>query len=139
MKKHSLSLISAVILLIFGLFACGNKDAEQAKKLEEEASKIHDEVMPITFKIRDLRDSVLKKAEAIKDSTRKDRGVSVANEIQDADNSMDEFMNKLGDAMNLEENDEAKIKVFTELKSEGEIVKKKTLDAKYKAEEYLKK
>jgi protein subunit release factor A len=139
MKKNYFSLIPALLLLIFGLFACGNKDAEQAKKLEEDASKIHDEVMPITFKIRDLRDSVLKKAEAIKDSTRKDLGVTVANEIQDADNSMDEFMNKLGDAMNSEDNDEAKIKIFTELKTEGEAVKKKTLDAKYKAEEYLKK
>ena len=127
-----------IILLLFGIFACGNKDAEQAKKLQAETEKLHDEIMPITFKIRDLRDSVLKKTNVAADQTKKDEGVSVANEIQDADNAMDGFMNKLGDAMALEDIDPAKLKIMAELKIEGEGVKKKTLQAKAKAESFLK-
>ena len=127
-----------IILLLFGIFACSNKDAEQAKKLQAETEKLHDEIMPITFKIRDLRDSVLKKTNVAADQTKKDEGVSVANEIQDADNAMDGFMNKLGDAMALEDIDPAKLKIMAELKIEGEGVKKKTLQAKAKAESFLK-
>lgn len=129
----------AAILMIFGIFSCGSNQVEQTKKMEDETSKIHDEIMPVTFKIRDLRDSVLKKAEVVTDSTLKDEGVTIANDIQDADGAMDEFMNKLGDAMTLENKDPGKLKILTDLKKEGELVKRKTLDAKAKAENFLKK
>ena len=50
---------------------------------------------------------------------------------------MEVWMPKLGDAADMKDGEE-KVKAFTELKIEGEKIKQSTLDAKKKAEEFLK-
>lgn len=126
-------------LFIFALtlfvFACGSKDAEIADKLKEEAFKLHDEVMPVSMKLEDLKEQVMKKAEA--DTTQKAKALEISSELDGAYNDMEVWMPKLGDAADMQDVKE-KIKALTEAKAEGEKIKEKTMAAKQKAEEFLK-
>ncbi len=126
--------ILSVGFILF-LFSCGSKNAEIATKLQDEAFKIHDEVMPISMKLEDLREQVMKKVEG--DSTKKAEALEISKELNDAYNEMEVWMPKLGDAADIKDI-EAKIKAMTESKIEGLKIKEKTLAAKKRAEEFLK-
>lgn len=124
----------AAFLIIFSL-ACTDKTAEEAAKLKEETFKIHDEVMPISMNLEDLKANVMKKAEA--DTTLKKAALDISSALDKAYNDMETWMPKLGEAADMKDGEE-KIKALTTLKAEGEQLKQSTLDAKKKAEEFLK-
>ena len=124
----------AALLVVFS-FACTDKSAEEAAKLKEETFKIHDEVMPISMNLEDLKTNVLKKAEA--DTTLKKTALDISSALDKAYNDMETWMPKLGEAADMKDGEE-KVKALTALKAEGEQLKQSTLDAKKKAEEFLK-
>lgn len=124
----------AALLVVFS-FACTDKSAEEAAKLKEETFKIHDEVMPISMNLEDLKINVMKKAEA--DTTLKKTALDISSALDKAYNDMETWMPKLGEAADMKDGEE-KVKALTALKAEGEQLKQSTLDAKKKAEEFLK-
>ncbi|CAH0995414.1 hypothetical protein EMA8858_01535 [Emticicia aquatica] len=126
--------ILASIILLFAV-ACTDKVAEESAKLKAETFKIHDDVMPISMNLEDLKANVMKKAES--DSTLKSTALDISLELDKAYTSMEEWMPKLGEAAEMKDGEE-KLKVFVSLKTEGEQIKQKTLDAKKKAEDFLK-
>jgi hypothetical protein len=126
--------ILALFLILFAV-ACTDKSAEESAKLKEETFKIHDDVMPISMNLEDLKADVMKKAEA--DTTLKKSALDISLELDKAYNDMETWMPKIGEAADMKDGEE-KVKIFTELKTEGESIKQKTLDAKKKAEEFLK-
>ncbi len=124
-----------ILFIALVAFSCTDKSAEEAAKLKEETFKIHDEVMPISMNLEDLREKVMKKVET--DSTKKKEALNISLSLDKAYNEMEFWMPKLGDASDMKD-DAAKVKVLMELKSEGEKIKQNTLDAKKLAEEFLK-
>lgn len=121
--------------LILLAVACTDKSAKESAKLKEETFKIHDDVMPISMNLEDLKTDVMKKAET--DTTLKKAALDISLELDKAYNEMEAWMPKIGEAADMKD-DEEKVKVFSSLKTEGESIKQKTLDAKKKAEEFLK-
>jgi hypothetical protein len=126
--------ILASIIVLF-VISCTDKVAEESAKLKAETFKIHDDVMPISMNLEDLKANVMKKAES--DSTLKSTALDISLELDKAYTSMEEWMPKLGEAAEMKDGEE-KLKVFVSLKTEGEQIKQKTLDAKKKAEDFLK-
>lgn len=122
-------------IIIFAL-SCTNKFVEESAKLKEETFKLHDEVMPITMQLEDFRSKVMAKAETM-DTTAKQQALEISKLLNDAEAEMNEWMPKLGDADQMKDSQE-KIDAMIELKNEGDKVKQKTLDAKKKAEDFLK-
>lgn len=121
-------------LIIFSL-ACSNKAAEESTKLKEETFKLHDEIMPISMNLEDLKANVMKKAEA--DTTLKKTALDISLALDKAYTDMETWMPKLGEAADMKDSEE-KVKALTALKAEGEQLKQATLDAKKKADEFLK-
>ncbi len=124
-----------LLLLTLFTFSCTDKSAEEAAKLKEETFKIHDEVMPISMNLEDLKEKVMKKVET--DTTAKKQALDISLALDKAYNEMEVWMPKLGDAADMKDGEE-KVKILTELKAEGEKIKQNTLDAKKLAEEFLK-
>lgn len=124
----------ASFLIIFSL-ACADKSAEESAKLKEETFKLHDEIMPISMNLEDLKTNVMKKAEA--DTTLKKTALDISLALDKAYTDMETWMPKLGEATDMKDGEE-KVKALTALKTEGEQLKQATLDAKKKADEFLK-
>ncbi|WP_394991443.1 hypothetical protein [Emticicia sp.] len=124
-----------ILLLILFAFSCTDKSVEEAAKLKEETFKIHDDVMPISMNLEDLKEKVMKKVET--DTTEKKQALGISLALDKAYNDMEVWMPKLGAAADMKDGEE-KVKVFTELKAEGEKIKQNTLDVKKKVEEFLK-
>lgn len=123
-----------LFLIIFSL-ACTDKSAEESAKLKEETFKLHDEIMPISMNLEDLKTNVMKKAEA--DTTLKKTALDISLALDKAYTDMETWMPKLGEAADMKDSEE-KVKALTTLKVEGEQLKQTTLDAKKKADEFLK-
>ena len=124
-----------ILLISLFVFSCTDKSAEEAAKLKEETFKIHDDVMPISMNLEDLKEKVMKKVET--DTTEKKQALGISLALDKAYNDMEVWMPKLGAAADMKDGEE-KVKVFTELKAEGEKIKQNTLDVKKKVEEFLK-
>ena len=124
-----------LLLLSIFVFSCTDKSAEEAAKLKEETFKIHDDVMPISMNLEDLKEKVMKKVES--DTTTKKQALDISLALDKAYSDMEAWMPKLGNAADMKDGEE-KVKTFTELKAEGEKIKQNTLDAKKSAEEFLK-
>ncbi len=126
--------ILASFLIVFSL-ACTDKSAEESAKLKEETFKLHDDIMPISMNLEDLKTNVMKKAEA--DTTLKKTALDISLALDKAYTDMETWMPKLGEAADMKDSEE-KVKALTALKTEGEQLKQSTLDAKKKAEDFLK-
>jgi hypothetical protein len=124
----------AALLVLFSL-ACSDKSAKDAAILKEETFKIHDEVMPISMSLEDLKAKVMKKAEA--DTTLKKSALDISLALDKAYTEMETWMPKLGEAADMKDGED-KVKALTTLKTEGMQLKESTLDAKKKADEFLK-
>lgn len=124
-----------LLLLSIFVFSCTDKSAEEAAKLKEETFKIHDEVMPISMNLEDLKEKVMKKVET--DTTAKKQALDISLTLDKAYNEMEVWMPKLGDAADMKDGEE-KVKTLTALKAEGVKIKQNTLNAKKLAEEFLK-
>ncbi|RYU93921.1 hypothetical protein [Emticicia agri] len=124
-----------VFTIIFAV-ACANKFADESAKLTKETFDLHDEVMPVTMQLEGLRSKVMSKAETM-DTTSKQQALEISKLLNEAETEMNEWMPKLADLEKMKDNQE-KIDTLVELKTEGDKIKQKTLDAKKKAEDFLK-
>jgi hypothetical protein len=124
-----------VLTIIFAV-SCANKFADEAAKLTKETYDLHDEVMPITMQLEDFRSKVMSKAETM-DTTAKQQALEISKLLNEAETEMNEWMPKLEGIDKMKDNQE-KIDFLIERKTEGDKIKAKTLDAKKKAEDFLK-
>lgn len=123
-------------LLILATMACSNKTSEEAAQLKTETFKLHDEIMPVSMELEGFREKIIKKSETL-DSTAKQDALAISKELDETYNDMETWMTKLGDVIDMKDSDE-KIKTLQDLKTEGNKIKEKTLNAKKKAEDFLK-
>ena len=123
------------LLLTLFIFSCTDKSVEEAAKLKEETFKIHDDVMPISMNLEDLKEKVMKKVAT--DTTAKPQALNISLALDKAYNEMEVWMPKLGEAADMKDGEE-KVKALKSLKAEGEKIKQNTFDAKKMAEEFLK-
>lgn len=124
-----------VSVIIFAI-SCSNKFADEAIRLKEETFKLHDEIMPVSMELEDYREKVMAKAETM-DTTAKQQALAISKALDQAYNDMEIWMPKLGDAADMKDSQE-KVDALVELKADGDKIKQKTLDAKKKAEDFLK-
>jgi hypothetical protein len=130
-----MKLLLYVIAIIFAV-SCSNTFADEAAKLKEQTFKLHDEIMPVSMELEGFREKVMAKAETM-DTTAKQQALAISKELDDAYNDMEAWMPKLGDAAEMKDSQE-KVDALVELKTAGDKIKQKTLDAKKKAQDFLK-
>ncbi len=124
------------LLVIISIFGCSNKFEEESNKLKAETFKLHDEIMPVSMELEGFREKVMAKAET-QDTTAKQQALEISKLLDEAYNDMEAWMPKLGDAADMKASQE-KVDALIELKTDGDKIKQKTLDAKKKAEDFLK-
>ncbi|HEY1055834.1 MAG TPA: hypothetical protein VGE24_11885 [Emticicia sp.] len=124
-----------VFAIIFAV-SCSNTFEDEAAKLKEQAFKLHDEIMPVSMELEGFREKVMAKAETM-DTTAKQQALEISKSLDEAYTDMEAWMPKLGDAADMKDSQE-KVDALIELKTAGDKIKQKTLDAKKKAEDFLK-
>lgn len=124
-----------LILIVFTV-SCTNKFEEESAKLKTETFKLHDEIMPVSMELETYREKVMAKAETL-DTTAKQQALEISKQLDEAYTDMETWMPKLGDAADMKDSQE-KVDALIELKNQGDKIKQKTLDAKQKAEAFLK-
>lgn len=114
------SLLPVLLLLA----ACADPKEEQIKKLSGEVIALHDEVMPKTEELMNLKTQIQERMG--KDSTASPLGRRLVAALDSADNAMSDWMADFDpDASKNKPADEA-IKYFENEKTEIEAVKKQT-------------
>lgn len=124
------------LLIVVFTFSCTNKFEEESAKLKAETFKLHDEIMPVSMELETYREKVMAKAETL-DTTAKQQALEISKQLDEAYTDMETWMPKLGDAADMKDSQE-KVDALIELKTAGDKIKQKTLDAKKKAEDFLK-
>lgn len=124
------------LLIVVFTFSCTNKFEEESAKLKAETFKLHDEIMPVSMELETYREKVMAKAETL-DTTAKQQALEISKQLDEAYTDMETWMPKLGDAADMKDSQE-KVDALIELKTVGDKIKQKTLDAKQKAEDFLK-
>lgn len=115
--------------LIFALLfcftmACGNKIDGEIEKLNTVLMKGHDEVMPKTMAIADIKKDLMAASEKASEAD-KAVALKLSTDLQKAEDDMYEWMKNFGVAMNDVKDKNEKLKLYTELEVE---VKKLTTD-----------
>lgn len=111
-------------LLIGLIMACGNKIDGEIEKLNTVLMKGHDEVMPQTMAIADIKKDLMAASEKASEAD-KAVALKLSTDLQKAEDDMYEWMKNFGVAMNDVKDKNEKLKLYTELEVE---VKKLTTD-----------
>lgn len=114
MKKLSLAFIAFVLL---ASTQCTPAIDKEIKELDAVLMEGHDNVMPKSMNIGDLKDDVLSKA-AEGDSSLKSQAASIANNLQIAEDAMYKWMDDYSVAMNDEQDKNKKLEMYKGLKTE---------------------
>ncbi|MCY7351785.1 MAG: hypothetical protein LH606_14155 [Cytophagaceae bacterium] len=131
MKSHSICLVAALFLI-----ACADSGQETTRKLSGEVLAIHDEVMPKSEEIINLKRELQDRMG--KDSTARPMGDSLVVALDRADNAMSDWM--AGFDVNAAKNtssDQA-AKYFGAEKEKIAAIKKQTDESIIRAREFLK-
>jgi len=121
--KKLLIAISMVTLL--GTTQCTSAVDNELKALDEVLIKGHDDVMPKSMKLGNLKEDVLKKA-AEADSTTKQKATEIANELQTAEDAMYKWMDDYSVALNDTEDKAKRLEMYKKLQAEIEKIKADT-------------
>lgn len=111
-------------LLLCFTMACGNKIDGEIEKLNTVLMKGHDEVMPKTMAIADIKKDLMAASEKASEAD-KAVALKLSTDLQKAEDDMYEWMKNFGVAMNEVKDKNEKLKLYTELEVE---VKKLTTD-----------
>jgi hypothetical protein len=111
-------------LLIGFTMACGNKIDGEIEKLNMVLMKGHDEVMPKTMAIADIKKDLMAASEKASEAD-KAVALKLSTDLQKAEDDMYEWMKNFGVAMNDVKDKNEKLKLYTGLEVE---VKKLTTD-----------
>ena len=104
--------------------ACGNKIDGEIEKLNMVLMKGHDEVMPKTMAIADIKKDLMAASEKASEAD-KAVALKLSTDLQKAEDDMYEWMKNFGVAMNDVKDKNEKLKLYTGLEVE---VKKLTTD-----------
>lgn len=126
------------VILSVMLSSCNSSQTNELTEVNTKMMKLHDEVMPKTMKIGDLKDKVLKSV-INADSTKKNEAARIANSLQLAEDGMYQWMEKYGDALNNVKDEKEKLRIYKELYPQIEQTKKETIVSIQAAEVFLKK
>jgi uncharacterized protein YcfL len=126
-----------IILSIFTFLAIGCKSDTELDNLKTKAMTMHDEVMPKTMKISEIKKQVLAKADT-QDDAAKDKAQSINEKLQKSEDLMYTWMDELGTAMNTEGDNDAKLKAYQSLVKSVEKIKTDTESALNEADGFLK-
>jgi hypothetical protein len=111
-------------LLLGFTMACGNKIDGEIEKLNTVLMKGHDEAMPKTMAIADIKKDLMAASEKASEAD-KAVALKLSTDLQKAEDDMYEWMKNFGVAMNDVKDKNEKLKLYTELEVE---VKKLTND-----------
>lgn len=117
--------VALSLLAALSVTQCTSAVDNELKALDAELIKGHDEVMPKSMKLGDLKDDVLKKA-AEADSTTKQKATEIANELQTAEDAMYKWMDDYSVALNDTEDKAKRLEMYKKLQSEIEKIKTET-------------
>jgi uncharacterized protein YcfL len=127
-----------LFLSFLTVVACKSNSSEsQLEELKSKAITLHDEVMPKTMKISEIKKQVLEKADT-QDAAIKDVAQNINAKLQAAEDLMYSWMDELGVAMNTEGDDAVKLKAYQGLVKSVEKIKSDTNGALKEADEFIK-
>ncbi len=126
-------------ILAFTLFFtmnCTPGVEKEIAEIDKELMTGHDEVMPKSMKLGNLKDDVLAKA-AEGDSTAKTAAVKIANDLQAAEDGMYKWMDDYSVAMNDEQDQAKKLETYKKLKVEVQKISTDTDNAIKAAKDFI--
>jgi hypothetical protein len=130
-------LLFTVLLIFSALLGCKNASLAELDNLKTKAITLHDEVMPKTMKISEIKKQVLAKADT-QDQATKDKAQIINEKLQNSEDLMYTWMDELGVAMNTEGDEALKLKAYQGLVKSVEKIKTDTDSALKDAEEFIK-
>lgn len=133
MKKIALILLSVICITVF---SCNNKTENEIDTIGASLNKGHDEVMPKTMLIADLKKNLLAAAENQPDSV-KNKALDISMNLQKAEDDMYQWMDNYGKAMNINDNKDEKIKLYKELDTQVKSLKDLTLKSMDDAKAFI--
>jgi len=104
-------------LLIGFTMACGNKIDGEIEKLNTVLMTGHDEIMPKTMAIADIKKDLMAASEKAAEAD-KAVALKLSTDLQKAEDDMYEWMKNFGVAMNDVKDKNEKLKLYTELEVE---------------------
>ena len=125
MKKISLLLLASTLFIATQCTPALEKEIEALDKVLMTG---HDEVMPKSMKLGNLKDDVLAIASE-RDSTIKSEAATIANNLQKAEDDMYKWMDDYSAAMNDEPDNAKKLEMYKTLKVEVDKVSTDTDNA----------
>ena len=125
-----------IIILTLGLFSCNQKTDKEIETINAELMKGHDEVMPKTMMIADLKKNLLAAAEG-KSEEVKNQALEISTNLQKAEDDMYMWMENYGKAMNEVEDKTEKLKLYKELNTEVKSLKELTVKSMEDAKKFI--
>jgi hypothetical protein len=130
-----------VVVLFLGVFgglfwACNSGQSTEIETLNKELMAGHDEVMPKSMGIVNIKKEVLASIENGSDSL-KNRALEINTNLQKAEDDMYKWMDDYGKAMNEAKNDAEKLALYKGLKMEIEAIKLSTSGSIKEAKDFM--
>jgi uncharacterized protein YcfL len=126
-----------ILVSIFILWGCNsNSTSSELEGLKAKAITLHDQVMPKSMKISEIKKQVIEKADS--QNASKDLAQAINAKLQTSEDLMYAWMDELGVAMNTEGDDATKIKAYKSLVKSVEKIKTDTEAALKEADNYIK-
>ncbi len=127
------SIKSLVVIISFLLvFSCDNKIEKEIESLNTVLMKGHDEVMPKSMNIAEVKKELIASVENAPDSI-KNAALELSTQLQKAEDDMYAWMDNYGKAMNDVKDKNEKLKLYKGLQSEIEKIKTLTDESIAKA------
>lgn len=110
---------SLVLALVLGLtmMSCGNKIDSEIETLNKSLMKGHDDIMPKTMAIADIKKDMMAAAEKYSPAD-KEVALKLSADLQKAEDDMYDWMKNFGVAMNEVKDKNEKLKLYGQLQEE---------------------
>ncbi|MBK9510339.1 MAG: hypothetical protein IPO04_13185 [Cytophagaceae bacterium] len=128
--------LSALLVLVFVATSCDQKTDKEIETINAELMKGHDEIMPKTMMIADLKKNLLAAAEG-KSEELKNQALEISTNLQKAEDDMYLWMENYGKAMNDVEDKTEKLKLYKELNTEVKSLKDLTVKSMDDAKKFV--
>ncbi|MBK9933088.1 MAG: hypothetical protein IPP61_12835 [Cytophagaceae bacterium] len=128
--------LSALLVLVFVATSCDQKTDKEIETINAELMKGHDEIMPKTMMIADLKKNLLAAAEG-KSEELKNQALEISTNLQKAEDDMYLWMENYGKAMNDVEDKTEKLKLYKELNTEVKSLKDLTVKSMDDAKRFV--
>jgi predicted nucleic acid-binding Zn-ribbon protein len=129
---------SFLFVLFFSLFftACKNTQTEAGQTVKDQLMKLHDEVMPQTMKISEIKKQLTEASET-KSADLQTKAQAISSRLQKAEDDMYVWMDELGKIMNDAKEEKSKLLEYGKLLKSVSQIKKDTESALKDAKDYL--